>query len=246
MAAASAALIRGAVPAADARAWLATIDSHPAWQRRNGDRGGEFNARSSSLLLVAVDGLDIMAIAAPLLADEIGTLCHSRLGGDLACDIDQCWVRRQYAPDRYPAGHAPHSWHQDGALGFDFLGASAPPTDDALLSMLTCWIALSPCGTDAPGLEFVDREIGTLLPLAALADEAVHARHHERQFSRPAMAAGDALVFGGGVLHHTHVRPGMRLDRTSLELRFFAAGNIPERLRQDRFLHLTPTPETCR
>jgi hypothetical protein len=32
---------------------------------------------------------------------------------------------------------------------------------------------------------------------------------------------GDALVFGGGVLHHTHVAATMTRDRTSLELRFF-------------------------
>ena len=246
MAAAAAARIRGAIPPAKAQAWLAAIDAHPAW-RRAGDRGDDFNAHSSSLRLAAVAGLDIIsAVAAYVLASELGTLCRDRLGSELACNIDQCWVRRQYAPDHYPPGHAPHSWHQDGALGFDFLGASAPPPADALLSMLTCWIALTPCGKDAPGLEFVDREFDTLLPLEALGDAAVRARHHEREFSRPAMATGDALVFGGGVLHHTHVRPAMHLDRTSLELRFFAAGCIPERLHQDRFPHLTPTPETCR
>jgi hypothetical protein len=246
MAAAVAALIRGAVPAARARAWLLRIDAHPAWQRRNGSRDADFNAHSSSLRLGAVDGLDIMAIAAPLLADEVGALCREHLGSELACAVDHCWIRRQYAPDRYPPGHVPHSWHQDGALGFDFLGAAPPSPRAALLSVLTCWIALTPCGKDAPGLEFVDREFDSLLPLASLADKAVRARHDERDFERPVLQPGDALVFGGGVLHHTHVRPGMHLDRTSLELRFFASGKIPNRLRQDCFLNLTSTPETCR
>ena len=56
---------------------------------------------------------------------------------------------------------------------------------------------------------------------------------------QPVLQAGDALVFDGGVLHHTHVRPRMNRDRTSLELRFFAAAQIPFRLRDDRFLLLS-------
>ena len=151
-------------------------------------------------------------------------------------NLDQCWVRRQYAPDRAPSGHAPHSWHQDGALGFDFLGAA--PSEGALLAMVTCWIALTACGDDAPGLELVDRDAEALLPLAALGDEAVRARHAEGEFLRPILDPGDALVFGGGVLHHTHVGATMSRDRTSLELRFFPAARIPPRLRGDRFLPL--------
>ncbi len=43
--------------------------------------------------------------------------------------------------------------------------------------MLTCWIALTPCGDDAPGIEFAGGDRTDLLPLAALADAAVRARH---------------------------------------------------------------------
>ena len=237
MAAALAAQVPGAVPEATAQEWLAVIDAHPAWQQRERDQRNDFNPHSSSLRLAALDSLDLAAIAVPLLAGEVGALCQGRLGSALACDVDQCWVRRQYARAHYPPGHAPHSWHQDGALGFNFLDATTTPApDDALLSMLTCWIALTPCGTDAPGLELVDHDHVTLLPLAALTDAAIRSRHREREFLRPTLRAGDALVFGGGVLHHTHVGPQMTLDRTSLELRFLAAGNIPSRLRGDRFL----------
>ncbi|MEO8526615.1 MAG: phytanoyl-CoA dioxygenase family protein [Caldimonas sp.] len=245
MAAAVAALIRGAVPAAQARAWLAEVDAHPAWQR-DGGNAANFNAHSSSLRLDAVDRFDVKSIATALVADEVGAVCRAHLGSELACDIDQCWIRRQYAPDRYPLGHAPHSWHQDGALGFDFLADAGPLPRAALISMLTCWIALTPCGEDAPGLEFVDHEFDALLPLASLTDNAVRASHDESKFVRPMLQPGDALVFGGGVLHHTHVRDGMHLDRTSVELRFFAAGRIPERLRHDRFHNPISTPETCR
>ena len=243
---AAAARLRGVVSATTAKAWLAAIDAHPAWSHRSPDPRGDFDPHSSSLRVSAVDGIDMTAIARAVVAGEMGALCHAHLGDALACDIDRCWVRRQYAPRRCPPGHTPHSWHQDGALAFDFLDVTSPPTGPALLSMLTCWIALTPCGADAPGLEFIDREYETLLPLSALADDAVRARHHEREFVRPLLHAGDALAFDGGVLHHTHVRSDMPLDRTSLELRFFAAGGIPARLRHDRFLDLTPIPETCR
>jgi Phytanoyl-CoA dioxygenase (PhyH) len=227
--------VAGAVDPASVRSWLEAIDAHPAW-RREGAPGEDFNPHSSSLRAVAVEALDLAAIAAALLASEVGATCRAGLGNALACDLDQCWIRRQYAPARYPPGHAAHSWHQDGALGFDFLGATS--REGELLSMATCWIALTPCGDDAPGLEFVDADSGSLLPLADLADAAIRARHGKNEFLRPTLAPGDALVFGGGVLHHTHVAATMTNDRTSLELRLFPAGTLPARLRGDRFLPL--------
>ncbi len=228
--------VAGAVGRGVAAAWLAAIDAHPAW-RRAGAPGNDFNPHSSSLRARALaPSLDLPAIAATLLAGEVGALSRGLLGDELALNLDQCWVRRQYAPDRAPPGHAPHSWHQDGALGFDFLGASSP--EGALLAMVTCWIALTPCGEDAPGLELVARDEPSLLALADLQDSAVRKTRPEREFLRPILDPGDALVFDGGLLHHTHVAATMSHDRTSLELRFFPAASIPSRLRGDRFLPL--------
>jgi len=231
----AAAIVRGAVGRASVEAWLAAIDAHPAWKRQS-PLDPAFNPHSSSLRAVSVASLDLEGIAAALLAGEVGRLARTRLGRALALDLDQCWVRRQYAPVNQPADHAPHSWHQDGALGFDFLGATS--TEGALLAMLTCWIALTPCGDDAPGIEFAGSDRTDLLPLAALADAEVGACHPQPDRMRPVLEAGDALVFGGGVLHHTHVAATMTRDRTSLELRFFPAGSPPPRLRGDRFLSL--------
>jgi hypothetical protein len=236
MAAAPVALVPGAIDAASAAAWLAAIDTHPAWKGGGADRGAGFNPHCSSLRLSAIPGLDAAAIAVTLLHGDAGILCRSRLGDALACDIDQCWVRRQYAPSRYPPGHAPHAWHQDGALGFDFLGMAIPASGDGLLALVTCWIALTPCGADSPGLELVARETPYLLPTAALREEAVRAAHHELEFERPVMEPGDCLVFGAGVLHHTHVSPAMRQDRTSLEIRLFDSNRIFARLQGDRFV----------
>jgi hypothetical protein len=236
MAAAPVALLPGAIDAGIAAAWLARVDAHPAWQERGVGDSAEFNPHSSSLRLRALPGLDAAAIAATLLRGPAGAFCRRRLGSSLACDIDQCWVRRQYALSRYPPGHGPHAWHQDGALGFDFLGTAMPRSGEGLLAMVTCWIALTPCGADAPGLELVACETPHLLPPAALREAAIRAAHRQAEFERPVLAPGDCLAFGAGVLHHTHVSPAMRQDRTSLEIRLFDANRIAARLQGDRFV----------
>ena len=157
----------------------------------------------------------------------------------VACDVDQCWVRRQYAPRNYPPLHSPHGWHQDGALRFDLFAYSGLPfPPDAVLDMVTCWIPLIPCGVEAPGLEVVTRWPEGLLAPADLTDECVRARFAPETFLRPAMKPGDALLFRGDILHRTHVTPAMTKDRTSIELRFFPAHNIPARLKGDHFIGL--------
>jgi hypothetical protein len=160
-----------------------------------------------------------------------------KLGQEIACDVDQAWVRRQYSPRCYPALHAPHGWHQDGALGFDFLAHSDgnfPP--DALLQMVTYWIALGPCGIEAPGLEIVTRPPGRLLSPGELTDGRVQTLFGPEEFYRPVMEAGDAVLMRGDILHRTFVTPEMTHDRTSIELRFFATNALPGRLKGDRFL----------
>ena len=133
-------------------------------------------------------------------------------------------------------GHWPHAWHQDGALGFDFLDGALDPGAALPLRMLTCWIALTACGDDAPGLELRRHPFETLLGLAELRDGGAGLRPGDEARWAPSMRPGDALLFGGGVLHRTHVEPAMGSDRTSLELRLFDAARIPPQLRDDRFI----------
>jgi len=255
-AAAAVGLVRAAIDPTVAAGWLDAIDAHPAWRRRGavaaevrrgvpgadaaviGDR--DFNPYSSSLRLGAVAGIDARSLAHLIAAGESGRFCRGHLGAVLRCNLDQCWVRRQYAPARYPPLHAPHAWHQDGALGFDFLGTCEQAKAQALIEMVTCWVALTPCGAHAPGLELVTCATA-LRPIGALSDGAVRHDHDPSHFWRPVLEAGDVLVFTGGVLHHTHVDAPMQQDRTSLELRFFGADSVPERLRDDTFFTLDPT-----
>lgn len=148
---------------------------------------------------------------------------------------DQCFVRHQPAPAHRRGRQAPHSWHQDGALGFDFLAAGEPPFPaDAMLAMQTCWMPLTPWGDAAPSLGWIDPPAPALLPPRALADERVDG-HLAGMGLAPCrrsvmVAAGDVLQFDGATVHRTHATPPMRHDRTSIELRWLPAGPRPARL----------------
>ena len=233
-------------------AWTKLIDARyqllDATRQRDGpvaasrlvSTGERFVPTASSFTIGEVfSGEKLRTLLDQILAGAAGGWIRDELKSPIACDVDQSRVRRQYAPANYPPWHAPHGWHQDGALGFDFLahGAGEFPTD-AVLSVVTCWIALTPCGSDAPGLEIITRRPAGLFSPTALADAIVRAGFAEEEFWRPLLSAGDALLFRGDLLHRTHVTSGMTKDRTSIELRFFAADNPPPRLKGDRFVPL--------
>ncbi len=199
-----------------------------------------FAASASSLTIgAALSEEDLGAILTTIAASSAGEWTRAKLGSKIAVDLDQSWVRRQYAPSHYPPLHAPHGWHQDGALGFDFrshLDGQFPET--ALLPMVTCWVAVDPCGFHAPGLELVTRQLKGLLPPDQLMDDRVRARFVPEEFWKPLLQPGDALLFQGDILHRTHVTSAMTRDRTSIELRFFSASNLPSRLKGDQFVVL--------
>jgi ectoine hydroxylase-related dioxygenase (phytanoyl-CoA dioxygenase family) len=208
----------------DCARWLAAIERHVH----------ELSEYASSIRLKSIPGIlaeDFWAQGTPVV-----NYCESALGGTIACDLDECWVRRQYAPRNYPARHTPHSWHQDGALRFDFSGRLKEDQQNGVLEMVTCWIALTPCGVDAPGLELIAKDPGVLIAPANLTAERVCQRFASEEFIRPQMQPGDALLFSGDVLHRTHVSASMSKDRTSLEFRFFPASRIPDRLKSDHFM----------
>jgi hypothetical protein len=202
--------------------------------------GQKYVPTASSFTLEAVfEPVDCRRILRAVATCCARDIIERTLAGSPLCDLDQSWVRRQYAPGRYPPFHAPHAWHQDGALRYDFKApASTAPGDTRLLPMLTCWLPLVPCGDDAPGLEFVAVPMDDLLPPEALLDQSIRSTHAAEKFWKPSMQLGDIVLIQSGTLHRTHVTPAMRSDRTSIELRFVAANRIPLRLAQDRFVPL--------
>ncbi len=181
-----------------------------------------FNRFSHSLLVTALTdfGCDTGELTAPLSAPGLGDLFGMAMDGEWTCNLEQSWVRKKFAPANIPDRqyHA-QNWHQDGALGVQF-----PPEPGPLVAMtrlLTCWIPLSACGTDSPGLEFVRRRQEALLHFTELDDAALRRRFAAEEFWAPSLAPGDGLVFLNGTLHRTCALPGMRRDRMSVEYRLF-------------------------
>ncbi len=134
--------------------------------------------------------------------------------------MEQSWVRKKFAPHLAPVtGYHIQNWHQDGALGVSFPdepGPVIPMTD-----LLTCWIPMTPCGVDGPGLEFVRRRPPALLHFTELNDSALRKRFSPEEFWAPELEFGDGLVFLNDVLHRTCVRPEMLHNRLSVEYRIF-------------------------
>jgi hypothetical protein len=177
---------------------------------------------------------------------SLRTLIEQELGGPSVCNLERAWVRRQYAIHRRPSGHAPHGWHQDGGLRYPFdPTGEQPPATDGLLRMITCWLPLTSCGNQAPGLEFVLERLDSLQSPATLTDAGLRARYPSDRFWAPELEPGDAVIFLGGTLHRTQVEPQMQSDRTSIELRFFRADAIPDRLSADQFANLPPVSGRC-
>jgi hypothetical protein len=116
---------------------------------------------------------------------------------------------------------------------------------EELLPLITCWIALTDCGVDAPGLEWVEAAPASVLAPPELTDAAVQARHPPSAFVRAVFAAGDAVIFGGPLLHRTHVSPAMRRPRVSLELRYvdrrLHSPRLAGEVRQSAWATPTPT-----
>lgn len=213
---------RGVLPRALCAQWLALID----------DTAARLPAGHVDLL-PATDSLRLPALGSPWL-DEVlallGTRLADRLPADAQCLVGQSWARRQHPPATRPVGQWPHSWHQDGALHSRFTASDS----DAVLDITTVWLPLVDCGQDAPSLEWIEADdaVGLLLP-PDLEDGALARRFGAAARRHAQLATGDALIFGGGQLHRTHVTPAMHRRRVSIELRFIAGGATPPRLERE-------------
>ncbi len=186
-----------------------------------------YNPLSRSVLLAALRDFGCSAedLSAPLAIAGMDELFTGAMGGAVACQPEQTWVRKRYAPYHAPHGYHPNSWHQDGGLGVRF-----PARGDAAIPMtrlLTWWLPLDPCGGDRPALEFVRGRLDRLLHYTELDDAALRKRFAPEQFWVPELRPGDGLMFLNGTLHRTYVQPEMRADRLSVEYRFFPAPPMP-------------------
>jgi hypothetical protein len=116
-------------------------------------------------------------------------------------------------------------WHQDGA----FLGQN--------IRTVNCWISLSHCGADAPGLDLFPRRSNNLYEIGtkgaafwwSVGDRVVQALEQETGTTvvSPIFQPGDALLFDQLFLHRTGVRPGMTKERLAIESWLFAGSTFP-------------------
>lgn len=121
-----------------------------------------------------------------------------------------------------PTSTVRHVFHQDGL----FLHHRA----------INIWLALTPAGIDAPGLEILPHRVGfeavgepgSVLPYEVLCERA-YKTYGEDAFWRPCFQPGDAMIFDERCLHRTHATQMMRRDRFALESWFFAPGDALDR-----------------
>jgi len=153
------------------------------------------------------------------LVDETGVLdlVTSYLGEVPALSANKCTLRR--VPTDTNTG-----WHQDGA----FLGED--------VRTLNLWLALGPCGVDAPGLDVVPRRLDRVVETGGdgtyfdwdVSPDTVERVADGVAVVRPEFEAGDALLFDHLFLHRTAVAPGMSLERHAMETWFFAPSAYPK------------------
>ncbi|MDQ1382216.1 MAG: hypothetical protein QOJ71_2935 [Actinomycetota bacterium] len=116
------------------------------------------------------------------------------------------------------------NWHQDGA----FLGEG--------IRTVNCWLALSHCGDDAPGLDIVPKRLDSILQTGtdgaifdwSVGEGVVERAAEDAPVIRPIFEAGDALFFDERFLHRTAVSEGMTRERYAIESWFFAPSHYPD------------------
>jgi Phytanoyl-CoA dioxygenase (PhyH) len=182
-----------------------------AWRRRGWVRasGGLWTADSPRMLFELMEVFE---------DSGIGALVEAFFGERPALSANKCTLRRVPTDTNT-------NWHQDGA----FLGRD--------VRSLNLWLALSPCGVDAPGLDIVPQRFDEILPTGtdgALFDWSVS--HHLVQdaaggpdaIMSPEFSPGDALLFDHMFLHRTGISPGMTRERWAIESWFFAPSSYPD------------------
>jgi hypothetical protein len=97
------------------------------------------------------------------------------------------------------------------------------------------WVALSPCGVDAPSLDVVARRLDHIVTPGvdgavfdwSVSDTSAERAAGSRPIIRPVFEPGDAILFDEMNLHRTGAGPGLTLPRYAAEMWFFAPSAYP-------------------
>jgi hypothetical protein len=174
---------------------------------------------------VTRDGFGVWTVDSPRmlfqwfeLVDDLGMgdLITEYFGERPFLSANKCTLRRVPAIDEMVGG-----WHQDGAFLGEHIGA------------FNLWLALSPCGRDAPGLDIVPRRFDNVLPTGqdaffkwSLSPASVEAAAGDA-IVRPEFEAGDALLFDHRLVHRTGSSADMTEVRYAIESWFYAPSAFP-------------------
>jgi hypothetical protein len=146
----------------------------------------------------------------------VGRVAEEFLGARPFLAANKCTLRRTH-PLPVCGG-----WHQDGA----FLGVE--------VRAFNVWIALTKCGSDAPGLDIVAKRFEDVLVPGdgadfdwSLSNEAVSIAAAGAPIERPEFEAGDALLFDHLLVHRTASTPEMTRERHAIESWFFSPTAYP-------------------
>lgn len=201
-------------PTRDTSPWYAPFTPRAGQYRVGGRRswvrasGGVWTVDSPRMLFELIELID---------ETGIGQLVTAHLGERPALSANKCTLRR------VPLTTST-SWHQDGA----FLGSE--------VRTLNLWLCLSPCGTDAPGLDVLPRRLDGVLETGtngalfdwSVSPERVAELTERTPVLRPQFEPGDALLFDHLFLHRTAIEPDMVRERHAIETWFFAPSSYPD------------------
>jgi hypothetical protein len=148
-------------------------------------------------------------------------LATTYLGERPAISINKSTLRK-VAPETF-ADEMPSMWHQDGA----FLGD---------VRALNLWLALTPCGDVAPGMDVIPRRLDEIVPTGthdaqfdwSVSHEVAAQTAGDSGVVTPVFAPGDALLFDEMLLHSTSGTAEMPSTRYAIECWFFGPSAFPE------------------
>lgn len=179
----------------------------PADRHWTRSTGGCFAADSPRALVHYLDAL---------VENGVVRLIDQYLGERPALAVKKTTLRK--VPPRGEQG-----WHQDGA----FLGEG--------IRTLNLWVALTPCGVDAPTLDMVPKRLTEIAPTGvegaafdwSVSDSVAERVAGEAGIQRLVFEAGDAVFFDEMNLHRTAISPDMTRNRLAIESWFFAPSCYP-------------------
>lgn len=203
-------------PASETRPWFVPIPSHPRFP--TAPSGVDFERFAPSKVMLVDSPRALFEVTEAFREAHLDRIVGDYLGDRPVMAENKCTIRRMLAEQ---LGKSP--WHQEASV-FN----SGP------LRTVNVWLALSPCGVDAPGFQFLPRRMDSILEPElrfGLNRKTVTGIAGEDAIVAPIYEPGDAVLFDEYLLHRTKAEPEMPELRRNIESWLFAPSGHPLRER---------------